>query len=118
MLKLDLSATPREPQWHDIIPGIRFLVDPIDTFTMTLAASRVPDDIVEDRGTYASVETAKIVVREWEGVGDQDENAIPVSPDGLVALFRAAPLAYAVWHSKIYLPAFAGSMAREAEKNG
>ena len=118
MLKLDLAAAAEEPKWFDLAPGFRVRVKPIDTFTLTLAASRVPGDIAEDRGTYVSVEAAKLAIIEWEGIGDQDENPIAVSPDAIAALFRTVPSVYSAWHSQIYLPSYAAGLDREAEKNG
>lgn len=118
MLKLDMAAAAREPTWHDLAPGFRALVKPLDTFSLTLAASRVPGDIVEDRGTYVSVEAAKLAIVEWEGIGDQDGNPLPVSPDAVVALFRTVPAVYSAWHSQVYLPSYAAGLEREAEKNG
>ena len=117
MLKLNLAAAAAEPVWHDLAPGVCVRVKPIDTFTLTLAASRVPGDIAEDRGTYVSVEAAKLAIVEWEGIGDQDGNPLPVSPDAVVALFRTVPSVYSAWHSQVYLPSYAAGLEREAEKN-
>lgn len=117
MLKLHLAGAI-EPRWFDLVPGVRVRVKPIETLTLTLAASRVPGDIIEDRGTHVSIETAKLAIVEWEGVGDQNGEPLPVSPDAVSALLVTVPAAYSAWHSQIYLPAYAAGLEREAEKNG
>lgn len=115
MLKLDFSGTA-EPQWVDAIPGVRLRVRRIDTPVLTLAASMVLED--ENRSYRVTVEAAKIAITEWEGIGDQDGNAVPATPGAVEVVLRDVPAVYAAFYSLCYFPAFSAHLELEAEKNG
>ena len=95
MIRLNLTATP---QWLDLAPGLRLLVGPLTTALMVSARS---DMAIETLPETASSEElalamAKAVARrailDWEGVGDADGIAVPVSPDGIDALLEIWPV--------------------------
>ena len=95
MIRLNLTATP---QWLDLAPGLRLLVDPLTTALMVSA--RV-DMAIESLPETASTEElalamAKAVARrailDWEGIGDADGNEVPVSPEGVDALLEIWPV--------------------------
>ena len=79
MIRLDLS---REPRWLDLGHGVRLRVAPLTTSLMAAARS---DPSVTGLPEGASNETiavtmakalARLVVLDWEGVGDTDGNAV------------------------------------------
>jgi hypothetical protein len=95
MIRLDLS---REPRWLDLGHGVRLRVGPLTTSLMAAARS---DPAVTGLPEGASNETvavtmakalARLVVLEWEGVGDADGNVVPVTPEGIDALLDILPL--------------------------
>ena len=95
MIRLNLTATP---QWLDLAPGLRLLVAPLTTALMVSARA---DPAIEALSEGASQEElaltmAKAVARravlEWEGVGDDAGNIIPVSPEGIDALLEIWPV--------------------------
>ena len=79
MLRLNLST---EPQWLDLGHGVRLLVEPLTTAIM-LAARSDPAIVAaatdaetsasnDDLARIVAKAVARIVVRDWEGVGDED----------------------------------------------
>ncbi|WBQ09884.1 hypothetical protein L2D01_13485 [Hyphomonadaceae bacterium ML37] len=95
MIRLDLS---REPVWLDLGHGVRVRVGPLTTSLMAAARS---DASVASLPEGASNETiavtmakalARLVVEDWEGVGDADGNPVPVNPEGIDALLDILPL--------------------------
>lgn len=95
MIRLNLTATP---QWLDLAPGLRLLVGPLTTALMVSARA---DPAIEALPEGASQEAlalamAKAVARravlEWEGVGDNAGNIVPVSPEGIDALLEIWPV--------------------------
>jgi len=95
MIRLNLTATP---QWLDLAPGLRLLVGPLTTALMVSA--RV-DPAIEGLPECASQEElalamAKAVARravlDWEGVGDDAGNIVPVTPEGIDALLEIWPV--------------------------
>lgn len=82
MLKLKLN---REPEWLDLGSGVRVLVKPARTTLLAPAsAAKALQDLPEEadrdlRYAVYCAEVAKIVILEWEGVGDEDGN--PVEPE-------------------------------------
>ena len=95
MIRLDLS---REPRWLDLGHGVRLQVGPLTTSLMAAARS---DPAVTDLPEGASNETiavamakalARLVVLDWEGVGDEAGEPVPVTPDGIDALLDILPL--------------------------
>jgi len=95
MIRLDLS---REPRWLDLGHGVRLHVGPLTTSLMAAARS---DPSVTTLPEGASNETiavamakalARLVVLDWEGVGDEAGEPVPVTPDGIDALLDILPL--------------------------
>jgi hypothetical protein len=95
MIRLDLS---REPRWLDLGHGVRLRVGPLTTALMAAARS---DPTVTSLPEGASNETiavamakalARLVVEDWEGVGDVDGNLVPVTPEGIEALLDILPI--------------------------
>ncbi len=95
MIRLNLTATP---QWLDLAPGLRLLVGPLTTALMVSARA---DPAIETMPDTASPEElalamAKAVARravlDWEGVGDDAGNLLPVTPDGIDALLEIWPV--------------------------
>ena len=95
MIRLNLNATP---QWLDLAPGLRLLVGPLTTALMVSARA---DPLIDNLSEASSQEDmalamAKAVARrallDWEGVGDDDGNLVPVSPAGIDALLEIWPV--------------------------
>ena len=95
MIRLNLTATP---QWLDLAPGLRLLVGPLTTALMVSAHA---DMAIESLPETASTEElalamAKAVARrailDWEGVGDDEGNVVPVTPEGIDALLEVWPV--------------------------
>lgn len=95
MIRLNLTATP---EWLDLAPGLRLLVGPLTTALMVSARA---DPEIEALPEVASQEAlalamAKAVARravlDWEGVGDEAGNAVPVTPEGIDALLEIWPV--------------------------
>ena len=95
MIRLNLTATP---EWLDLAPGLRLLVGPLTTALMVSARA---DPAIEALPEGASQEAlalamAKAVARravlDWEGVGDDAGNIVPVTPEGIDALLEIWPV--------------------------
>lgn len=95
MIRLNLTATP---EWLELAPGLRLLVGPLTTALMVSARA---DPAIEALSEGASQEAlalamAKAVARRavlnWEGVGDDAGNIIPVTPEGIDALLEIWPV--------------------------
>ena len=95
MIRLNLTATP---QWLDLAPGLRLLVGPLTTALMVSARA---DPAIEALPEGASQEAlalamAKAVARravlDWEGVGDDAGNIVPVTLEGIDALLEIWPV--------------------------
>lgn len=123
MLRLNLST---EPRWLDLGHGVRLLVEPLTTAIM-LAARSDPSIIAAaaaaaaDAGGGASTDdlarivakaVARIVVKDWEGVGDEDGKLLPLTPEGIDALLELWPI-FESFQTKY----IAGALILDAEKN-
>jgi hypothetical protein len=121
MLRLNLS---NEPQWLDLGHGVRLLVEPLTTAVM-LAARSDPAILAatedgqgstsannDDLARIVAKAVARIVVKDWEGVGDSEDNPLPVTPDGIDALLELWPIFEAFQTRYI-----AGALILDAEKN-
>ena len=115
MIRLNLTATP---DWLDLAPGLRLLVGPLTTALMVSARA---DPAIEDLPEGTSQEElalamAKAVARravlDWEGVGDDAGNLVPVSPEGIDALLDIWPVFEAFQTSYV-----ARGLILDAEKN-
>lgn len=87
MLRLNYSS---EPHWLDLYGDVRVKVRPFTSGL--LAAARTEIDLslsdagIGERFVALASAMAKIVILEWEGVGDMDDNPVPVTKDGVGAL--------------------------------
>ena len=95
MIRLNLS---NRPEWLNLLPGLRVLVAPLTTALMVSARA---DPMIDGLSEASSQEDmalamAKAVARrallDWEGVGDDDGNLVPVSPAGIDALLEIWPV--------------------------
>jgi hypothetical protein len=95
MIRLNLTATP---EWLDLAPGLRLLVAPLTTALMVSARAdpsieALPDEASQEDLALAMAKcVARRAVLEWEGVGDDAGNIIPVSPEGIDALLEIWPV--------------------------
>lgn len=95
MIRLNLTVTP---EWLSLAPGLRLQVAPLTTALMVSARA---DPAIEELTDNASQEEmaltmAKAVARravlDWDGVGDDAGDAIPISPQGIDALLDIWPV--------------------------
>jgi hypothetical protein len=121
MLRLNLS---NEPRWLDLGHGVRLLVEPLTTAVMLaarsdpaiLAATQVAEGdgaaSNDDLARIVAKAVAKIVVKDWEGVGDAEGKLLPLTPEGIDALLELWPIFEAFQTRYI-----AGALILDAEKN-
>ena len=124
MLKLSLKS---EPSWLDLGHGVRLFVEPLSS-AMMLAARSDPavralagapaqddEDVVQDEAVAVVVAKAlaRLVVKDWEGVGDEAGEPIALTPEGLDALLDIWPI-FEAFQTKY----IAGALILDAEKNG
>jgi hypothetical protein len=121
MLRLNLS---NEPKWLDLGHGVRLLVEPLTTAVM-LAARCDPAILAatetlqgstgantDDLALIVAKAVARIVVKDWEGVGDAEDKPLPLMPEGIDALLEVWPIFEAFQTRYI-----AGALILDAEKN-
>lgn len=95
MIRLNLSS---ELRWVDLLPGLRLKVAPVTTAVMASARSDASLDSLdleapkEVLAVAMAQAVARRVVTEWEGVGDDDGNPLPVTPEGIDALLNIWPV--------------------------
>ena len=115
MIRLNLTATP---EWLDLAPGLRLFVGPLTTALMVSARA---DPAIESLPEGATQEVlalamAKAVARravlDWEGVGDDAGNIVPVTPEGIDALLEIWPVFEAFQTTYV-----AKGLILDAEKN-
>jgi hypothetical protein len=121
MLKLNLST---EPKWLDLGHGVRLFVEPLTTAIMlaarsdpaildaTVDAEGAADPSNDDLARIVAKAVARIVVKDWEGVGDAEGKPLPLTPEGLDALLELWPIFEAFQTEYI-----AGALILDAEKN-
>jgi len=112
---MNLSATP---EWMPLAPGLRLLVAPLTTALMVSARAdaaieALSDDASqEDLALAMAKSVARRAVLDWEGVGDDAGNIIPVSPEGIDALLEIWPVSEAFQTQYV-----ARGLLLDAEKN-
>lgn len=95
MIRLNLTVTP---EWLDLAPGLRLLVGPLTTALMVsaradLAVETLPEGATQEEMALAMAKSvARRAVQDWEGVGDDAGNIVPVSPEGIDALLEIWPV--------------------------
>lgn len=115
MIRLNLS---REPSWLDLGHGVRVRVAPLTTALMAAARSdamvaALPEGASNEIIAVAMAKAlARLVVLEWEGVGDAEGDPAPVTPEGIDALLDILPIFEA-----FQLRYVSRGLLLEAEKN-
>lgn len=119
MLQLNLST---DPQWLDLGHGVRLFVAPLTTAIMLAArsdptiASAAAHAVIsasnDDLARIVAKAVARIVVKDWEGVGDEDGKPLPLTPEGIDALLELWPI-FEAFQTKY----IAGALILDAEKN-
>ena len=120
MLQLNLST---EPRWLDLGHGVRLLVEPLTTAIMLaarsdptiVAAAAVEGDASHSNDDLARIvakAVARIVVKDWDGVCDEEGEPLPLTPDGMDALLELWPI-FEAFQTKY----IAGALILDAEKN-
>ena len=95
MIRLNLTATP---EWLDLAPGLRLLVGPLTTALMVSARAdpaivSLPEGASQEALALAMAKAvARRAVLDWEGVGDDAGNIVPVTPEGIDALLEIWPV--------------------------
>lgn len=111
MIRLDPH---REPRWFDLLPGVRVRVAPLTTAVM-MAARRDPDVVAAEGPALelaAGKALARLTVLEWEGVGDSNGEALPVTPEAVGALLDIWDV-WLAWTGKVMVT----FLEMESEKN-
>ena len=115
MIRLNLSTDPR---WVDLLPGLRLVVWPVTTAIMAAArADAALNDLDDDSpremlAVAMAQAVARRIVVDWTGVGDDDGNPVPVTPDGIDALLNIWPV-FEAFQEKVLGP----YLVLDAEKN-
>ena len=119
MLKLQMTNAP---SWLDLGHGVRLFVEPLTTAIMlaarsdpaiVAAATEAKDNASnDDLARIVAKAVARIVVKDWEGVGDEDGKPLPLTPEGIDALLELWPIFEAFQTNYI-----AGALILDAEKN-
>ena len=121
MLRLRLST---EPEWLNLGHGVRLFAEPLTTAVMLAARSdpailaATQSQEIEDTPTnddlarIVAKAVARIVVQDWDGVGDAEGEPLPVTPDGIDALLEIWPIFEA-----FQIRYIAGALILDAEKN-
>ncbi|TCO67882.1 hypothetical protein EV655_1392 [Rhodovulum euryhalinum] len=95
MIRLNLS---NRPEWLDLLPGLRIKLAPLTTALMVAARadpalSALPDTArAEDMALAMAKAVARLAILEWEGVGDDNGDPLPLSPAGIDALLEVWPV--------------------------
>ena len=116
MIRIQLSP---DPQWLDLGHGVRLQLLPLTTALMVATRSDPAVQALEaDAGNDARAAVfagalARRAVVDWEGVGDEDGNPLPVTPEGINALLSLWPIFEA-----FNLQYVSRGMLLDAEKNG
>jgi len=100
MIKLDLML---KPQWVDL-GGVRLLCRPLTTAVMFAARDAFSADMTpsELSTTYAQ-KIAELVVDDWEGVGDENGDPLPLTKERLHNLLTIAT-AYRAFEERYLRP--------------
>ena len=95
MIRLNLTAAPA---WLTLVPGLRMHVAPLTTAMMVSARAdpaieALPDTATQEELALAMAKAvARRAVLDWEGVGDDAGNIVPVTPEGIDALLEIWPV--------------------------
>ena len=115
MIRLNLTA---KPAWLTLAPGLRLQVAPLTTALMVSARAdpaieALPEGATQEALALAMAKAvARRAVLDWEGVGDDAGNIVPVTPEGVDALLEIWPVFEAVQTQYV-----AKGLILDAEKN-
>ncbi|MBB1492523.1 hypothetical protein H5395_13470 [Paracoccus sp. MC1854] len=115
MIRLNLSNSP---EWLTLLPGLRLKVAPLTTALMVAARAdpalaALPDTArTEEMALAMAKAVARLAILEWEGVGDEHGEPLPLSPDGIDALLEVWPVFEAFQSQYV-----ARGLMLDAEKN-
>lgn len=116
MIRLNLST---EPRWVDLLPGLRLKVAPVTTAVMASARADAsldgldPEAPKEVLAVAMAQAVARRTVTEWEGVGDEAGEPVPISPENIDALLNIWPV-FEAFQRDVLGP----HLVLDAEKNG
>jgi len=118
MLRLNLS---RDPTWIELLPGLSIEAAPVTTAVLSAARHTAfdgPDapETPSARETAFIKTVARLVIRDWRGVGDTEGQPLAVSPATLDALMDLYPVATA-FAERVVSPALSAEAFLDAEKN-
>jgi hypothetical protein len=108
------NGLKRENYWLDLISGVRVHVRPASTALVMAARVEALKEDAEPalRSTALIKRLAQLAILEWDGVGGEDGEALPVTPEGIYALMDLWPIAEAF--ERLYL---GPALLLEQEKN-
>ena len=95
MIRLNLTAAPA---WLTLAPGLRLRVAPLTTALMVSARADPAIDAMlegasqEELALAMAKALARRAVLDWEGVGDDAGDPVPVSPEGIDAMLEIWPV--------------------------
>ena len=95
MIRLNMTSVP---DWLTLALDLRVQVAPLTTALMVSARAdpaieALPDDASREELALAMAKAvARRAVLDWEGVGDEGGNALPISPEGINALLEIWPI--------------------------
>lgn len=112
------KISKREAEWIEILPGVRVEFEPI-TIKAVRAARKAaadalgidPDDI-EEAGDQLTRELLRRGIRAWEGVGDEDGEPLPLTPETVAMALDDPTFCQAADQAYVY-----PYVLRNAEKN-
>ena len=114
-----------QPTWVDVADGVRLLCQPVTSLVLSMAKVDVAKLDFSDEGDDAKRaqdsikydllcrQVARIVITEWEGIGDMDGQPVAVDPVIIDALMNNNAI-FNVFKMRVMAPAF----ALVAEKKG
>lgn len=96
MIRLNLQS---EPRWLDLGHGVRVLAGPLTSAVMMAARSDLREALPDGGGAAGHAAAvalvkaiARMVIRDWDGIGDADGNPVPPTPERIDALLDLPPL--------------------------
>lgn len=95
MIRLNLS---NEPRWIDLLPGLRLKVAPLTTALMVAARAdsaltALPDSAsTEDMALVMAKAVARLAILDWDGVGNEAGEPLPLTPEAVDALLELWPV--------------------------
>lgn len=104
-----------QPTWVTVADGVRVLCQPVTSTVISMAKVEVAKLAVDDTEDMAlrSIRfdllcrhIARLVITEWDGVGDMEGNPVPVEPVLIDALMTNNAV-FQAFQAKVALPAFA-----------